>query len=113
FDSSDGTWHVRLSNGTSFTADQTWDNFATDSGWTQQLFGDFNGDGKTDIANFYGAAAQWWVSLSTGTHFVTTLWDDFATDPGWTAAVVGDFNGDGKDDVASFYGPEAQWWVSL
>jgi hypothetical protein len=77
-----------------------------------QLQGDFNGDGKDDVASFYSSDGTWWVTQSTGTGFSTTLWADYYTAAGWGPQVVGDFNGDGKDDIANFHNSNGTWWVS-
>lgn len=61
--------------------------------------GDFNGDGKTDIASGSGNAV--YVRLSTGSGFNRVTWsvDNAWGDRNYTWA--GDFNGDGKTDIAS------------
>src|ERR1700692_2613504 len=72
----------------------------------QILFGDFNGDGRTDVA-LIGPAG--WATMPVafsngdGTFTVTNL--PIANFAGWAAtpnakAIVGDFNGDGLADVA-------------
>src|SRR6202012_2838552 len=57
------------------------------------IYGDFNGDGKTDI--IYGGH----LYLSTGRGFIQT---SAVLPTGLTpqTAEVGDFNGDGKTDIA-------------
>ncbi|WP_261568478.1 FG-GAP repeat domain-containing protein, partial [Frankia gtarii] len=80
------------------------------------LVGDFNGDGKDDIATFTrGPAADVFVALSNGSGFVGTgvKWHDhFAV--GNEVPLVGDFNGDGKDDIATFTrGSAADVFVAL
>jgi hypothetical protein len=66
--------------------------------------GDFNGDGKDDIATFTrGDAGDVFVALSTGSAFSGTSvkWHDhFAI--GNEIPAVGDFNGDHKADIATF-----------
>ncbi|MBL8621227.1 MAG: VCBS repeat-containing protein [Myxococcales bacterium] len=66
------------------------------------VVGDWNGDGKDDLASFTGGtAADVYVALSNGHGFVGTgvKWHDgfgFGTE----LPLVGDWNGDGKDDLA-------------
>lgn len=63
-----------------------------------RIFGDFNGDGKTDILVVYQAAAGV-LYLSSGTGVVTS---SFAVPSDWGkyAIYTGDWNGDGKTDIA-------------
>jgi hypothetical protein len=108
--------YVSLSDGTRFVQDGwKWhDHFA--AGDELPLVGDFNGDGKDDIATFTrGATADVYVSLSDGHRFVQDAWkwhDHFAA--GNEIPVIGDFNGDGRDDIATFTtGDAADVYVSL
>lgn len=82
-------------------------------------FGDFNGDGRTDIAKWNSTARVWSVCFSTGTDFnCPTSSGGF---PAWPLpdmgnnsdrVLTGDFNGDGKTDViAQFSG--TSWAMGL
>jgi hypothetical protein len=74
--------------------------------------GDFNGDGKTDIATFT-SAQQWTVMLSDGTRLsAPQVWADWSGQGTIHKIVVGDFNGDGKTDVAAWFGFGA-WQVGI
>ncbi|MGL4551648.1 MAG: FG-GAP repeat domain-containing protein, partial [Gemmataceae bacterium] len=68
------------------------------------LVGDFNGDGRDDLATFTrGGTGDVFVALSTGSGFVGTGWkwhDNFCFYN--EVPLVGDFNGDGRDDLATF-----------
>jgi hypothetical protein len=98
-----GDVFVALSNGSSFVG--------TGQRWHQDfafiadvpMVGDFNGDGKDDIAAFTrGPQADVFVALSGGASFgFRTKWHDFFS-LGAEVPVVGDFNGDGRDDIACF-----------
>ncbi|MDT7800559.1 MAG: hypothetical protein QOI78_3992 [Actinomycetota bacterium] len=93
---------VALSDGTKFGPATLWHDFF-DINDEIPAIGDFNGDGRDDIAAFKrGSTADVIVSLSDGTKFGTaTLWHDhFGI--GSELPYVGDFNGDGKDDIAVF-----------
>jgi hypothetical protein len=107
---------VALSDGTKFngTGVKWHDHFCIDS--EIPLVGDFNGDGKDDIATFTrGANADVFVALSDGTKFNGTgvKWHGhFCIDS--EIPLVGDFNGDGKDDIATFTrGTNADVFVAL
>lgn len=68
--------------------------------------GDFNGDGKADVAQIWNddGSASIEVYISTGTTFNLETW---ATDAGgiWDGQVwlAGDFNGDGNSDLAVIF----------
>ncbi len=107
---------VELSTGTGFTS-QVWPlrlpKHIRNGGFGRYevLPGDFNGDGRIDLAAFGGGAGGWkdWyaVALSTGTGFVSAEWP--STTPqhvrnggvGGYRFLVGDYNGDGKSDIAT------------
>ena len=65
--------------------------------------GDFNNDGKADIASGYGSTI--YMSLSTGTGFTDAAWQAPLAWGSAGYAWVGDFDGDGhKDDIATANG---------
>jgi hypothetical protein len=77
---------------------------------TKPTVGDYNSDGKADIAAFYdlgGGTTQLFVFTGTtsGLTAPTSVWDSGAGNWFWssTLQVSGDFNGDGAMDIAAFY----------
>ena len=110
--------HVFKSTGGNFSY-QTPNGWWKSNGYDSQrvkgrsVSGDFNGDGKDDIAAFYdygNGETRIHVFLSDGSKF------NYQGPAGWWSpngyydanmitnrVVSGDFNGDGKDDIAAFY----------
>ena len=118
-------WYVSLANTDSngFVTEEwpTGPYYAVDNnydGHEEVLTGDFNGDGKTDIAHSRSQWGMWRVSVSKGTNFVT---EDWSTDPQWAIVnrpdgheriIVGDFNGDGRTDIAHARTQWGTWRVA-
>ena len=108
---------VRLSNGSTYSDTQNWC-YNTQYNSLERIrgrvaVGDFNGDGKDDIAAMYeynNNTMKIHVWLSTGSSFNGFYsWLDSMTPGSYEPArvtgrfVAGDFNGDGKDDLAAMY----------
>ncbi len=96
--------YVALSTGSAFgPAQQLWHTWFGAGNETPAV-GDFNGDGRADIATFTrGSTGDVYVATSDGTKFVGTAvkWsDDFAA--GSAVPMVGDFDCNGVDDIVSF-----------
>ncbi|MET8102634.1 FG-GAP-like repeat-containing protein [Streptomyces sp. NPDC005236] len=83
-------------------------NWTHSSGKT--VTGDFNGDGRDDLAVFYGYAddsVKLWTFTATAAggfnspaaSWSSSTWGDWSR----TSLHSGDFNGDGRDDVAAWY----------
>lgn len=98
---------VYLSDGVQFTTGAQWSR--RDGGWGDEIkwaAGDFNGDGKTDIAAIWNNGGNNTITLrqSTGSGFRVVTWASNAG--GWQDSTVwlpGDFNGDGRTDLAGVW----------
>lgn len=107
---SQGLWHVSLSSGTNFQAPGSGNWQGHPAGAGNNVLGDFNGDGMTDIAG-YKTAGIWHVCLSTGTNFSCREWAGHGG--GTSNNFLGDFNGDGKTDTMRYTNTSGVWQVAL
>ena len=100
-DAATGVWSVALMTDSGrLTAARPWaDQPAT--GLTTAVVGDFNGDGRDDLAWRGVLTGRWTVAASDGTSFTPRKWGEWNPRAGWGGAVVGDFDGDLRDDLVS------------
>lgn len=112
-----GAWHVCLSRGDGTFNCELWSGRMGSN--YLYLQGDFNGDGRTDVAQYNDGGASgfsigWRVCLSTGTGFECQNWGSVVPGQGQTQDfnelnLTGDFDGSGKTDIAIKVG--TQWQV--
>ena len=92
-----------------------------ESSRTKLVSGDFNADGKTDIAALYdygNGQIGWWIFYGTVDGLASPV-KVYETNPSnWessrTKLVSGDFNADGKTDIAALYdygNGQIGWWI--
>ncbi len=91
-----------------------WDSGPNNWDWegSKLTTGDYNGDGRADIATLYGyqttRQSKAWVFASNGNKFSSPAmwWDSGPNNWDWEGSKLtsGDYNGDGKTDIATLYG---------
>ena len=85
-------------------------------GWGGSAFkpvpGDYDGDGKTDVAIYNTTNGGWWIIPSSG---VGPQGQVGAYGVGWGGSgftpVPGDYDGDGKTDFAIYQSSNGGWWI--
>jgi len=88
-----------------------WQNHTNNVAWSNRLGGDFNGDGRSDVALVQTDAAKLRVGISDGTEFDFSVWADHANPEFWGPVIVGDFDGNGSDDLAEYDNLHERWRV--
>jgi lysophospholipase L1-like esterase len=68
--------------------------------------GDYDGDGKADLAVYNLASGDWYIRRSSDSSLLKQNW-------GWIAArpAPSDFDGDGKTDMAVYHRDSGRWYI--
>ena len=111
FDTSNGTWHVGLSDGTRFNTSQ-WADYASSTGWTHRA-GDFTGDGLADVFSLKNETGRVNVGVSSASSFTVDEWGNLGFESGWQTFLVGDYDGNGMDDIAAYRKQNETWYVLI
>jgi hypothetical protein len=78
--------------------------------YKNNFVGDFDGDGKSDMAAWTRSGGNWHIALSRAGNFENQIWSG----PGVQDVFLGDFNADGKTDLLAYNGvPVGNWHVAL
>ena len=111
--SANGQILVALAAANQFVTGAAWTTFSTVTTFKDLVVGDFNGDGRDDIAG-RSAQGQLLVAVSTGTKFNNSVFDTLPVNLRTLSNVkVGDFNGDGRDDLMGIVTATGQVVVSI
>jgi autotransporter-associated beta strand protein len=85
--------------------------WSTGTTWRDVVAGDFNADGRTDIAG-RAANGAWWAALATASgQAVNTRMGRWAGDA-FVDVAVGDVNGDGRSDIIG-RSSDGNWWAAV
>src|SRR5207244_129439 len=105
---------VSISNGNNGFTNNVFGTLSTAVNWVNVVTGDFNGDGKTDVAARVQQTGFWWVGINTGASFSLSKWGgQWPTSVNWVDVNVGDFTGDGLTDITGRVLQTGRWWVAL
>jgi hypothetical protein len=107
------TAYIALSSGSGFAPAAVWLAGWHDIGGSHVFTGDFNGDGKKDLAALDKNSGAIRLALNTDSGFSTAMDESnqlssFVIGDGWQV-MSGDFTGDGKDDIMAYDSARGKW----
>jgi hypothetical protein len=112
YPSASGTYNftITATDGNNCTGSKSYSLTIGGAGLARAVFGDFDGDGKTDFSVWRGQQSDWLTVRSSDRKLQTAQWGaDY--DPYNDVIVPGDYDGDGKYDVAVFRRATGQWLI--
>ncbi|MCA9080090.1 MAG: VCBS repeat-containing protein [Planctomycetaceae bacterium] len=80
-----------------------------DLDWNQLVVGDFDGNGRDDVAGL-NATGEWSYAASTPSGFQVVYMRRISAN-GYISHLVADFDNDGQDDIANLHS-NGHWWVT-
>ena len=114
YSKSDGMLRVMRSPWHEGTKFEIWGNFSTHVTWPFFVTGDFNSDGKQDIAGYTSPDSDWWYQLSEANSFNAVKGQPFDPTVKWTNAISLRINEESRDIVAmtTHLGENSPWFTA-
>ncbi len=112
-DLNSGLLELAVSNGVNGFTNASFGTLALGITWADVHTGDFNGDGKTDIAARDLQTGQWFVGISTGSTYSFSVWGTWTPFFTWVDVKFGNFDGSGKTSIAGRALQTGAWYVSV
>jgi hypothetical protein len=97
--SASGDNYLYPMDGTAIKASEGFIRTVADLAWQVKALGDFDGDGKADIAWRNSSTGENYLYLMNGTSIVGEGYLRTVADLAWQIAAAGDYDGDGKSDL--------------
>jgi hypothetical protein len=72
--------------------------------------GDYDGDGRSDLAVWRGATGEWFVLKSSDQSYEVKAWGAAAVGD---VPVPGDYDGDGRSDLMVWRASDQTWYVQV
>ena len=108
-----GSWQVVASDpARTVSSVDEWGQTDPETMWSVPVVGDFNNDGRADIALLDMSTSKWTVLASTGTSFTTAIWGVSPQAALISEALTLDRDGDGNDDIAIWSEIRRKWWLA-
>ena len=85
--------------------------WSTGTTWSDVVAGDFNADGRTDIAG-RAANGAWWAALATASGLAVNTRMGRWVGEAFVDVAVGDVNGDGRGDIIG-RATDGTWWAEV
>lgn len=104
-----GNWRMLVSDGTAFRRGELRAAWSAGVPWADITVGDFDADGRADLAGRDPASQRWTVSRGSPGAFPTSSFGGLAAQATWQSFVATDFNGDGRTDLAARNATTGNW----
>jgi ELWxxDGT repeat protein len=109
FNPDTGQWRVFTSTGTGFGRGEVRAGWASGTAWSDVTVGDFDADGRADLAGRDPVSQRWTVSRGAAGAFSTAVFGGLAPQSSWEGFVAADFNDDGRTDIAARNAVTGNW----
>jgi hypothetical protein len=107
-DSASGDWWMTRFDGDSYVQDSL-ASAVSNRQWQAPLVGDFDGDGKHEVAARDADTGIWWTLCNVQGTISTQYFHEWSTSESFSHFQVADVNGDGADDIIG-QTTSGNWW---